>query len=197
MSRFPRAEGYNPDDYIFVTNLRSFDRLPPPALVRKMQERSGYTWDKVQAALARIYVGDHADPDEEKKVQKIQIQEAAQGESLAQEETKEKKVRMTDVPKTVEEARAIITKWEQSYPEDAPKVPHSIAHCCMNTSETVSSQPWYGTAREEVESYVTEENYIHSKLLIVDDRTVLIGSANINDRSQMGDRDSEIAMFVD
>lgn len=159
-----------------------------------MESRSGYTWDKVQAALARIYVGDHADPDEEKKVQKIEIQEAAQGESIAQEETKEKKIRMTEVPKTVQEAQAIITKWEQSCPENVPMLPGSIAHCCMNTPETVANQPWYGTAREEVASYVTEEDYIHSKLLIVDDRTVLIGSANINDRSQTGDRDSEIAM---
>ncbi len=35
---------------------------------------------------------------------------------------------------------------------------------------------------------------MHSKLLIVDDRTVLIGSANINDRSMLGLRDSEIAL---
>lgn len=37
----------------------------------------------------------------------------------------------------------------------------------------------------------------HSKLLIVDDRKVLIGSANLNDRSQMGDRDSEIAIVIE
>lgn len=37
---------------------------------------------------------------------------------------------------------------------------------------------------------VTEIIYIHSKLLIVDDRIALIGSANINDRSMLGDRDS-------
>jgi len=39
--------------------------------------------------------------------------------------------------------------------------------------------------------------YIHAKLLIVDDKTVIIGSANINDRSMMGDRDSEIAAYID
>jgi phospholipase D1/2 len=35
------------------------------------------------------------------------------------------------------------------------------------------------------------------KLLIIDDRTVLIGSANLNERSQLGDRDSEIAVVID
>ena len=44
---------------------------------------------------------------------------------------------------------------------------------------------------------VTELIYIHSKLLIVDDEKVLIGSANINDRSMMGDRDSEFAIIIE
>ncbi|XP_050789512.1 phospholipase D2 isoform X4 [Gopherus flavomarginatus] len=46
-------------------------------------------------------------------------------------------------------------------------------------------------------SLLTELIYIHSKLLIADDRRVLIGSANINDRSLLGRRDSELAMLVE
>ena len=42
----------------------------------------------------------------------------------------------------------------------------------------------------------TEIIYIHSKLMIVDDTKVLIGSANINDRSMLGDRDSEFAVII-
>jgi hypothetical protein len=36
--------------------------------------------------------------------------------------------------------------------------------------------------------------YVHSKLMIVDDEFALVGSANINDRSMTGLRDSEIAI---
>ncbi|XP_059776511.1 phospholipase D1 isoform X1 [Balaenoptera ricei] len=43
---------------------------------------------------------------------------------------------------------------------------------------------------------VTELVYVHSKLLIADDNTVIIGSANINDRSMLGKRDSEMAVIV-
>jgi phospholipase D1/2 len=46
-----------------------------------------------------------------------------------------------------------------------------------------------GTAR-------TEQIYVHSKLLIVDDRFVIVGSANINDRSLAGGRDSELAVLL-
>jgi len=43
---------------------------------------------------------------------------------------------------------------------------------------------------------VYDQIYIHSKLIIIDDRIALIGSANINDRSMLGDRDSEIAAVI-
>lgn len=36
--------------------------------------------------------------------------------------------------------------------------------------------------------------YVHSKLMIVDDEYALVGSANINQRSLDGSRDSEIAI---
>eukprot|EP00069_Balaena_mysticetus_P014241 bmy_08648T0 len=44
---------------------------------------------------------------------------------------------------------------------------------------------------------VSELVYIHSKMLIADDRTVIIGSANINDRSLLGKRDSELAVLIE
>uniref|UniRef100_A0A672JU78 phospholipase D n=1 Tax=Salarias fasciatus TaxID=181472 RepID=A0A672JU78_SALFA len=47
------------------------------------------------------------------------------------------------------------------------------------------------------ESLVSELIYVHSKTLIADDRCYIIGSANINDRSMLGSRDSELAVFVE
>jgi phospholipase D1/2 len=45
-------------------------------------------------------------------------------------------------------------------------------------------------------SLVSELIYVHSKLLIADDKTVICGSANINDRSLLGKRDSEVAVII-
>ena len=42
----------------------------------------------------------------------------------------------------------------------------------------------------------TEQLYIHAKCMIVDDRSAIIGSANINERSMLGSRDSEVAAIV-
>ncbi|SPR00024.1 unnamed protein product (mitochondrion) [Plasmodiophora brassicae] len=44
---------------------------------------------------------------------------------------------------------------------------------------------------------VTEKVFVHSKLLIVDDRIALVASANFNDRSLLGDRDSELGVTVE
>ena len=44
--------------------------------------------------------------------------------------------------------------------------------------------------------YVTEQIYVHTKMMFVDDRFAIVGSANINDRSLLGSRDSELAVLV-
>ncbi|CAL4151231.1 unnamed protein product, partial [Meganyctiphanes norvegica] len=46
------------------------------------------------------------------------------------------------------------------------------------------------------DTIVSELIYIHSKLMIIDDRLVIAGSANINDRSMIGDRDSEVCLVI-
>uniref|UniRef100_A0A8C4QK67 Phospholipase n=1 Tax=Eptatretus burgeri TaxID=7764 RepID=A0A8C4QK67_EPTBU len=59
-----------------------------------------------------------------------------------------------------------------------------ISFCSLRTHAELGGRP------------ITELIYVHSKMLIADDRTVIIGSANINDRSMLGRRDSELAVVV-
>lgn len=83
----------------------------------------------------------------------------------------------------------------------------------MQTGSHVGEAHWAGTDEEELSCFVSEVRhhfiqycigrclteqlcYIHSKLMIVDDRRVICGSANLNDRSQNGDHDSEIAILM-
>jgi len=42
-----------------------------------------------------------------------------------------------------------------------------------------------------------ENVYVHSKLMLVDDEHALVGSANINDRSLLGFRDSECSVLLE
>lgn len=43
---------------------------------------------------------------------------------------------------------------------------------------------------------VTDMVFVHSKLLLVDDEVAIIASNNLNDRSMMGDRDSELGAVI-
>lgn len=73
----------------------------------------------------------------------------------------------------------------------------SVTQCAMLGGGDIRQVPWNGDPAKELDSFVSEELYIHSKLLIADDRIVICGSANLNDRSQLGDHDSEIAIIID
>eukprot|EP00927_Polykrikos_kofoidii_P001730 TRINITY_DN10675_c0_g1_i2.p1 TRINITY_DN10675_c0_g1~~TRINITY_DN10675_c0_g1_i2.p1 ORF type:complete len:1501 (+),score=213.33 TRINITY_DN10675_c0_g1_i2:240-4742(+) len=39
--------------------------------------------------------------------------------------------------------------------------------------------------------------YVHSKVIIVDDTRAIVGSANVNDRSMIGERDSEVCVLIE
>ena len=50
------------------------------------------------------------------------------------------------------------------------------------------------TAANTVRNTLRHPIYVHSKLMIVDDDYIVIGSANINQRSLAGERDTEISV---
>ncbi|KAL3467784.1 hypothetical protein BJX64DRAFT_283253 [Aspergillus heterothallicus] len=73
----------------------------------------------------------------------------------------------------------------------------SVSACYMLNGPDLRNIPWEGPSEAEIDAFVTEELYVHSKVMIADDRVVICGSANINDRSQLGDHDSEIAVLIE
>lgn len=73
----------------------------------------------------------------------------------------------------------------------------TVSGCYMAGTTPLADIPWDGDEAAEMDAYVSEELYVHSKLLIADDRLVICGSANLNDRSQLGSHDSEIAVVIE
>lgn len=64
----------------------------------------------------------------------------------------------------------------------------------MNYVSICSFHTW--DRKPNNEQVAHESIYVHSKLAIADDRRAIIGSSNINDRSLLGDRDSEVAVII-
>lgn len=74
------------------------------------------------------------------------------------------------------------SKEEAGVNEEGPTNSDSIAKDALVGESKPSEEPWEGEPEEEKENFVQEELYIHAKVCIVDDRIVICGSANINDR---------------
>lgn len=88
-------------------------------------------------------------------------------------------------------------RYQQAAAKVSDRTWDTVSSCYMDGGPDIRSVPWEGSPEAEFDAFVSEELYIHSKVLIADDRLVICGSANINDRSQLGDHDSEIAVVIE
>jgi phospholipase D1/2 len=161
-------------DHIFVFNLRSYDRLNKTPALKKQEEISGVKYQDIQRAHAEEIMGSGLHPTKSER-----DEEPGKGKEAS-------------LPKDV--SRADIFDQRQKFEErreeaglgDTATSVDSIAKDAMLNGGKVSDEKWEGDPEAEKENFVQEELYIHAKLCIVDDRIVICGSSNLNDRvSQM------------
>ncbi|KAI1109876.1 phospholipase D/nuclease [Nemania sp. NC0429] len=178
-----RAQGVDPTDHIFIFNLRSYDRLDKPPSFQKQEDESGVKYQEVQRAQAEEIMGSgiHGSADAEGGRDKHM------GRAEEQKESKE-----------VEHSAQAKRRFEEAYQDgESSKIAPSVAHHAMAGTGKLSDEPWEGEPEDEVHNWIQEELYIHAKLLIVDDRIVICGSSNLNDRSQEGHHDSELSIVME
>ncbi|PIN09998.1 Phospholipase D1 [Handroanthus impetiginosus] len=92
-------------------------------------------------------------------------------------------------------AKALKAKGIRANPKDY------LTFFCLGNRETKKSGEYEPSQKPEPNTYYSRAQqsrrgmiYVHAKMMIVDDEYIIIGSANINQRSMDGGRDSEIAM---
>ncbi|KAH8882570.1 phospholipase D/nuclease [Thozetella sp. PMI_491] len=193
-----RKEGVDPTQHIFLFNLRSYDRLDKTPAVKKQEEESGVKYQEVQRAEAEEIMGEgiHGNIDvdggrDKHMGDKNEQPSAVKGElaeNTAEERKPDEEEKGVDAKRRFEAARQ-----DDEKNESAP----SVAHLAMADTGLVSETKWEGPDEDEVENWIQEELYIHAKLLIVDDRIVICGSSNLNDRSQLGYHDSELSIVME
>ncbi|XP_061375445.1 phospholipase D alpha 1-like [Gastrolobium bilobum] len=76
-----------------------------------------------------------------------------------------------------------------------------LSFFCLGNREKMNNEEYEPSKKPELESDYSRAQharrfmiYVHAKMMIVDDEYIIIGSANINERSMNGARDTEIAM---
>ncbi|WWD04171.1 hypothetical protein V865_002237 [Kwoniella europaea PYCC6329] len=192
-----REAGFDPMQYISFWNLRSYDRINnPKAAIKRMEERSGISFHEAQVALAKVYVGsEDVAGGQDETVNIEQPHDQTDGvDQINKKDTVQKAIKL---PKTIDEAKQIIERFQNGRSNDDKHVSDNVGQHALQDTTSLVDEQWDGTEEEELACFVSEILYIHSKLMIVDDRRVICGSANLNDRSQVGDHDSEIAVVIE
>lgn len=161
------AQGVDPKNHIFVFNLRSYDRLNVTQSLREQEEKSGIPYHELQRAQADEIMAPDDNGDEVREV-------------------------AIDKKRRFEDEREDVGLGDEGSIID----PDSIADDAMLNDKKVSEEKWDGDPEKEKENFFQEELYVHAKVCIVDDKTVICGSSNINDRSQLGYHDSELSIVM-
>jgi phospholipase D1/2 len=193
-----RKEGVDPTQHIFVFNLRAYDRLNKTPAIKKQEEESGVKYQEVQRAEAEEIMGEgiHGTQDTEGGRDKHMGSKEEQTKGFKGEtEESVREGRKSDAAERSIDAKR---KFEAARDENQEtKTRFSVGHHAMAGQGSLSEETWEGNPEDEVENWIQEELYIHAKLLIVDDRVVVCGSSNLNDRSQIGHHDSELSIVME
>lgn len=150
-------------DYVFFFNLRSYDRLNRTEALVEQEKKTGKSYAMLQRIEAEEIMRDGVHPAVDHKDDPDRHHFHHRLPSLHR-----------DHGPDVEATRADL--------EREAKSADSIAKCAMLNGGKVSDEYWEGDADLEKDNFVQEELYIHDKVLIVDDKYAICGSANINDR---------------
>ncbi|QRV95777.1 phospholipase [Ceratobasidium sp. AG-Ba] len=198
-----RKAGYEPMDYIRFYHLRTYDRINAPynSFIKQMEQNSGVSFHQAQIAQARLWIGDDGFWHQEKVSIKapdpnVGLDPAGMGVTEKGKEA-QKTVEEVEMPATTQDAAEMVQRFQSGAPRGDEGVSDTVGQHALMDRTTLADERWLGTEQEERDCYISELLYIHSKVMIVDDRRVIMGSANINDRSQKGDGDSEIALVVE
>nr|GAT61270.1 phospholipase D [Mycena chlorophos] len=193
-----RAAGYEPTDYVRFYHLRAYDRINAPlsTYIEQIESQGGVKYHQALVALARRWIG--IDGGDQKTVTFTLPVEAKDGIVVTQEK-QDQKTETYPIPESESEANHMLKRFEEAAKaiRGDEDVSDNVAQHMLNDRTGLEDEKWLGTEQEELDAYVSELLYIHTKLMIIDDRRVIMGSANFNDRSQRGDGDSEIALVVE
>ncbi|RPD76227.1 hypothetical protein L226DRAFT_521907 [Lentinus tigrinus ALCF2SS1-7] len=196
-----RKAGYEPSDYIRFYHFRAYDRINAPwgSYMKQIQERSGVSSHQLNVALGHIWVGRGEGIEDPKEVSVAIPTDKSLAEQTTSGKKSELKTETYTMPGTLEEAREIVDHWREAAQElrsDEAISDNVVQHKLHDLTSLVEKRG-AGTEDQKRAAFVSELLYIHSKVMIVDDRRFSMGSANLNDRSQKGDGHSEIALVVE
>lgn len=172
--------------------------------MKAVEDQSGIKFHQAMSALARLWVGKDEEQNAPKETSVVLPTGKMSEEITASGGKPELKTETYQLPQSYEEAKEIVDRWHDvaARLRGQGDISDNVVQHMMHDRIDLRQEEWLGSPDEEKAAYVSELLYIHSKLMIVDDRKVIVstssdssiglvligrcqmGSANINDRSQ-------------
>ncbi|KAI9671508.1 MAG: hypothetical protein M1817_003560 [Caeruleum heppii] len=165
-------EGFDPTQYIRFYNLRNYDRVNSSAAMTEAEQRSGVSYEDARRQHDDVVGAGFGGLGEGTGA-------GGHGQS-GQYQQYQQHAQEIGSREGLGDGR-----WD------------SVSECYMLGGPDIRRAPWQDGVTNEMDAFVSEELYVHSKLMIADDCVAICGSANLNDRSQLGDHDSEIAIVIE
>lgn len=135
--------------------------------MEELEKNAGVNYQDIQRGIAESIMGESVHPsvgkDGDRNEKDYEVDPSQRQEKVAKLEKFEQQV-------------------EQRKADDGFASKDTISHTTMLNGGKMSDENWEGDPEAEKAHFVQEELYVHGKTCIVDDRIVICGSANINDR---------------
>lgn len=163
------AQGIDASQYIFYFNLRSYDRLNTTAKIREQEEKSGVSYQELQQENAEELMGEAGATDGRGYDDSSSESDIEEGHGQYQKEQLHDKK----------------AKWEAQKEKnihqkkgDVPDSQDTVAKDAMEGQKKVSQEEWDGNDEQERDNYVTEQLYIHAKVMLNTGSSIDIKIAN-------------------
>ena len=155
--------------------------------LHRIEERSGVSYHQMNIALGRMWIGLGQGPEDPKEAS-VAI---PTGKSLEEQTTSGKKPELKTekypLPASIAEARETIDRWRQAAEDFRADdvVSDNVVQHMLHDRTGLHDEQWLGTEDEERNAYVSELLYIHSKLMIVDDKRVIVSAVAASSPSSL------------
>jgi phospholipase D1/2 len=200
----------DPHRYINFYNLRTYDRINTSAIMGRAEQDSGVRYQEAQREYDERYEGYNYERDQGYGRADDRRGEYGRGEDYGRDEDRrggygredgygrgDEYRRGDDYGRDDDNRGSQYNRYQEAAGRLSDETGDTVSACYMENGPDLRNVPWTGSPEDELSAFVSEELYIHSKVLIADDQLVICGSANLNDRSQLGNHDSEIAVIIE
>ena len=157
--------GFNPMDYIRFFNLRNYDRINASGAMRAAEERSGVSYEQAREERDAEYEGSRGQyqayrPPPTSEYGVYEMDANTQGHGRYEMDAGYGNPQGKPADEQYQQGAAKIGgrqglgsgRWD------------SVAECYMLGGEDIRNVPWEGGAMDEIDAFVSEELYIHSKV---------------------------------